>query len=195
MGVDCLMSHSSPLMSTGDFESLCIIEIGGRFCFACQWITRQLANSPTPQLLRFSTRQLISPHQPAADVMMQIGSRHDVIGCPCVTLDRSSRAWTRKGWKRVIAEKLSRRWRPADHSELSRSCTFATLATSLALLRPPTLQYSNLNSPTPQLPNSLLGIVAPPLLLRVSRSLTSKASCSLTPQLLPSTNPQLSKPS
>jgi hypothetical protein len=86
-------------MSTGDFESLCIIEIGGRFCFACQWITRQLANSPTPQLLKFSTRQLVSPHQPATDVMMQIGSRHDVIRCPCVTLDRSSRAWTRKGWK------------------------------------------------------------------------------------------------
>jgi hypothetical protein len=50
---------------------------------------------------------------------------------------------------------VRRRFQPAGHRELSRSppcvCPFATSAASLTMLRPPTFQYPDLNSPTPQL--------------------------------------------
>lgn len=55
-----------------------------------------VGHSPTRELPKFSTRQLVSPHQPAADVTMHLGSRHDVIRCSCVALERPSRAWAER---------------------------------------------------------------------------------------------------
>jgi hypothetical protein len=44
--------------STGDFESLCIIDTGGRWLLLCRVSVDP--NSPTPQVPSLETRQLVS---------------------------------------------------------------------------------------------------------------------------------------
>jgi hypothetical protein len=63
-----------------------MIEIREHLCvmFRIMSITRELANSPTPQLPMFPVPCSAQP--PATDVMMQKGSRHDVIRCLRATL-------------------------------------------------------------------------------------------------------------
>jgi hypothetical protein len=125
----------------------------------------------------------------ANDVMMQIGSRHDVIRWLFLAPQSFVRGLGMKGLKascRREAEVFSAS-QPAGHRELSPcACPFATSAASLTMLRPPTFQYPDLNSPTPQLARRLYYrlfhyLVSPapsppsPLAPRLPNSLTTYA--------------------
>jgi L-arabinose isomerase len=72
--------------STGDFESLCIIDTGGRWLLLCRVSVDP--NSPTPQLPKCPAWKLANLSATPADAMMHIGSHHSVIRCLCAILGR-----------------------------------------------------------------------------------------------------------
>jgi hypothetical protein len=57
MGVDCLISHSSPFIPNSQAVSLCIIEMADA---SVSHVSGSLANSPTPQVPNSPARQLVS---------------------------------------------------------------------------------------------------------------------------------------
>jgi hypothetical protein len=147
------------------------------FCFACR-----VDHSPTPQLPRFPTRQLIKLAATPADVMM----RKATLTCTCDSLPLCHRAWARKSVG--IAEKLE----SLAHTSRALATSAASLSHSRHARQTPKRVSILPNSPTPSFTRPFN---PSDIRLRLEASgLTLELSYSLTLQLPRSTNPSFPEP-